>query len=102
PLEQAFIVSLNHMNYVSSHKLLKAKTDDPATRIFEVKLRLPWHITSELIRFELQKATETETHITVTSRKMQLPLISSGLGATEKVLSYLRQHQAFKINEGTS
>jgi hypothetical protein len=101
PLEQAFIVSLNHMNFVPSHKLQEAKTDDPTTRTFEVKLRLPWHIMSEIIRFELQNITESETHVTVTSKKQSLPLSSSDLGATKKVLSYLRQHQAFKSNKDT-
>jgi len=102
PLEQAFIVSLNHMNFVPSHKLQEAKTDDPATRTIEIKLRLPWHIMSEIVvRFELQKITESETLVTVTSKKQSLPLSSPDLGATKKVLSYLRQHQAFKGNKDT-
>ena len=98
PLEKAFIVCMNHMNYVPSHKLKEySDQKNPNELSFVEHLRMPWSLIVETINFKLQKINDSETHVTVTSMA-SLPISSYGFTAIKKVLHYLKQTKFIKEN----
>ena len=101
PIEQAFILCVNHMNFISSHKLQNYSKNNSEAQSFDAKLRMPGKLTTETLNFKLQKIAESETAVAVTSSP-SLPINSYDFPATKKVLHYLQQHKAYKDNDKTA
>ena len=97
-MKQAFILCVNHMNFVSNHKLKEWSPENTESQTVAVQLRMPWKFITEALNYNLEKINDSETKVILTSTP-SLPISSYDFPATKKVLHYLRQHKAFKDNE---
>lgn len=95
PVDQAFNLCLNHMNYVSSHTLKSFSTDNANEQEFIEHLRSPWSFTVEKANLKFLKINENRTQVKIFVTA-SLPINSYDFRAIKKVLSYLKKTKFFE------